>query len=79
MRLGTYSEASGIGLAGLVADAPGAGLQRGRVDVERVERAARPDERREDRRVVADAGRRVHRDVSLLECCPPEAVREAEV
>ena len=65
MRLGTYSEAGGIRLAGLVADALGAGLQRGRVDVERMERAARPDERREYCRVVADAGRRVHRDVSL--------------
>ena len=76
MRLGTYSEASGIGL---VADALRTGLQRSRVDVERMERAARPDERREYCRVVADAGRRVDRDVSLLECCPPEAVREAQV
>ena len=76
VRLGTYSEAGGIGF---LADALLTGLQRGRVDVERMERAARPDERREDRSVVADAGRRVDRDVSLLECCPPEAVREAEV
>ena len=39
--------AGGIGLAGFVADALLTGLQRGRVDVERMERAARPDERRE--------------------------------
>ena len=76
MGLGARPEAGGIGLAGLVADALRTGLQRGRVDVDRMERAARPDELREDRSVVADAGRRVHRDVSLSECCPPEAVRE---
>ena len=76
MRLGARPEAGGILLACLVADALGAGLQRGRVDVQRMERAARPDERREYCRVVADAGRCVDGDVSLSERCPPEAVRE---